>query len=116
MAAQTTLWNPANTTGGADYNGGAYGAGHKARQRQAVVNYLMKAAFGDPQVHYRVHASPDFAAGLNALDPNLPCFVEDEGARNMIMIGCMHMIDATTALLKYARENELRLAPYGPER
>ncbi len=81
------------------------------RQRQAVMNHLMKAAFGDPQVHYRMHASRDFRAALNALNPDLPGFVADEGARNMIMIGCLHVIDITTALLKYARDNDLRLAP-----
>ncbi|RPJ50030.1 MAG: hypothetical protein EHM21_05845 [Chloroflexi bacterium] len=81
------------------------------RQQQAVMNHLMKAAFGDPQVHHRVHASPDFRAALNALDPGMPEFIPDEGARNMIMIGCLHVIDITAALLKYARENDLRLAP-----
>ncbi|RPH68844.1 hypothetical protein EHM76_07510 [bacterium] len=100
MAAQTTLWKPANPTGDAPI----------ARQHKAVMNHLMKAAFGDPQVHHRLCSSPDFRSGLNALDPDLPGFIEDEGTRNMIMIGCMHMIDATTALLKYARENDLCLA------
>ncbi len=80
-----------------------------ARQRRMVMNYLMKVAFGDPQVHYRVHASPDFRAALNALDPSQPDFVADEGARNMIMIGCLHVIDITTELLKFARENDMRL-------
>jgi hypothetical protein len=97
MAAQITLWTRT-------------GESPKACQRQAVMNHLMKAAFGDPQVHHRVHASPDFRAALAALDPDLPDFVQDEGARNMIMIGCLHVIDLTAALLKYARENDLRLA------
>jgi hypothetical protein len=80
------------------------------RQRKMVINHLMKSAFGDPQVHHRMHASPDFRAALNALDPDLPGFVQDEGARNMIMIGCLHLLDVTTALLKFARENDIHLA------
>jgi hypothetical protein len=83
------------------------------RQRQAVMDHLMKAAFGDPQVHYRMHASPDFRAALKALDPDLPQFLQDEGARNMLMIGCLHVIDVTAEVLKYARENDLRLVAPG---
>jgi hypothetical protein len=98
MAAQTTLWNRTAQS-------------PQTRQRQAVMNHLMKAAFGDPQVHYRVHDHPDFRAALNALDPDLPDFIADEGARNMIMIGCLHVIDITAALLKFAKENDLWLGP-----
>ncbi len=98
MAAYLTTWDQPTTSS-------------NTRQRQAVMNHLMKAAFGDPQVHYRMHASRDFRAALNALDPDLPGFVEDEGARNMIMIGCLHVIDITTELLKFARENDLRPLP-----
>ncbi len=97
MAAQTTSWNRMVES-------------PNARQRQAVMNHLMKTAFGDPQVHRRVQASPDFRAALAALDPDQPGFVQDEGARNMIMIGCLHVIDSTAALLKFARENDIHLA------
>jgi hypothetical protein len=81
------------------------------RQRRLVKNYLMKIAFGDPQVHHRMHASADFLAGFNALDPNLPGFIPDEATRNVIMIGCLHMIDTTAALLRYARENDIQIVP-----
>jgi hypothetical protein len=99
MAAQTTLINLAIQTGDE----------LPARQREAVMDYLMKVAFGDPQVHYRVHASPNFRAGFNALNPDLPDFVQDEATRNIIMIGCLHMIDATAALLKFARDNDIQI-------
>ena len=100
MAAQTTLNHLADPTGGE--------APHD-RQRRLVKNHLMKVAFGDPQVHYRMHASPDFRAGFDALDPNLPGFVQDEATRNVIMIGCLHLIDATAALLRFARENDIQM-------
>ncbi len=102
MAAQTTSWNRTAEL-------------PQARQRQAVMNHLMKAAFGDPQVHYRMHASPDFRAALNALDPEQPGFIQDEGARNILMVGCLHVIDITAELLKFARENDLRLVSKGGE-
>ncbi len=98
MAAQITTWILTDST-------------PETRQRQAVMDHLMTCAFGDPQVHHRVQASPDFRAALSALDPELPGFILDESVRNMIMIGCLHVIDITAALLKYARENNLRLAP-----
>lgn len=102
MAAQTTLITLADTPSGeAPYD----------RQRRLVRNYLMKVAFGDPQVHYRVHASPDFRAGFNALDPNLPGFIQDEATRNVIMIGCLHLINSTAALLKFARDNDVQIIP-----
>ncbi len=96
MAAQTTSWTRT-------------GDSPQTRQQKRVLNHLMKTAFGDPQVHSRVHASPDFRAALNALDPVQPDFIQDEGARNMIMIGCLHVIDVTAALLRYARENGIQL-------
>lgn len=100
MAAQTTTYSLADPTSGeTPYD----------RQRRLVRNYLMKVAFGDPQVHYRVHASPDFRAGFDALDPSQPAFVPDEATRNIIMIGCLHLIDSTAALLKFARENDIQI-------
>ncbi len=101
MAAQTTSLYLAHTAG----------VDSQDRQSRIVVNCLMKAAFGDPQVHYRLHASPVFQAGINALNPGLPGYVEDDATRDIIMIGCLHMIDATAALLKYARENDIHLVP-----
>ncbi len=92
------------------------GENYPARQCKAVMNHLMKIAFGDPQVHHRVHASPDFRAGCNALNPEMPGFIEDEATRNIIMIGCLHMIDATAALLKFARENNIPITPQARER
>ena len=104
MAAQTTSLNLAYPTG----------VDTRACQNIVVVNCLMKAAFGDPQVHHRLHASPVFQAGINALNPDLPGFVQDEATRNIIMIGCLHMIDATAALLKFARENGIQMVPQNP--
>lgn len=101
MAAQTTPMDLAYQTGKTN----------SSRQRRAVVDYLMKAAFGDPQVHHRVHASPAFQAGLAALNPDQPSFVQDEATRTIIMIGCLHMIDETAALLRFARENNIQIVP-----
>jgi hypothetical protein len=101
MAAQMISLNLANP---AD-------AETQSRQRRVVANSLMKAAFGDPQVYRRLLASADFRAGYDALNPDLPGFVQEEAMRNIIMVGCLHMIDTTAALLKFARENELQMVP-----
>jgi hypothetical protein len=33
----------------------------------------------------------------------------NESSRDIIMVGCLHMIDATAALLKFARENNIQI-------
>lgn len=83
----------------------------KARQCSAVVNHLMKTAMGDPQVHKRLRANPEFQSALKALDPQQPDFIHDDDLRNVIQAGCLHMIDSTAALLRFARENNLKIVP-----
>ena len=83
----------------------------KAHQRSKVVDHLMKTAMGDPQVHRRLRASPEFQAALKALDPDLPNFINDDGLRAVIQAGCLYMIDSTAGLLKFAREHNMKLVP-----
>ncbi len=75
MVTQTTAWNET------DYiNDG----GHNNRQYTAVMNHLMKVSFGNTQVYHCMRDNPNFRAGLQSLDPNLPTFIADEDLRNII--------------------------------
>jgi hypothetical protein len=98
MTAQTITRIEANT---------AVEEAQKNRQYTAVMNHLMKTAFGNTQVYHRVRANTNFRAGLQAIDPGLPGFIEDEDLRDIIQTGCLYLIDLTAILLKLTREGKI---------
>ncbi len=102
MVTQTTTRNETNTIDE---------KAQKNHQYTAVMNHLMKTAFGNAQVYHCVRANPNFLAGLQSLDPGLPTFIEDEDLRSVIQTGCLYLIDLTAALLKFASENKIQDIP-----
>ncbi len=104
MLMQTMPWKEVHPA-----NDGA----RRSRQREAVNLYLMNVSFGNPQVYRRVQANLDFQAGMKALDPEQPGFIEEENLRNLIQTACLHLIDVTAALLKFAKENNMRISDGG---
>jgi len=59
-------------------------------QRNAVVQAACKSS---PAVFMALMESNTFQAGLDALDPECPCYVKDKGIAQCVYLGLMSMID-----------------------
>lgn len=42
--------------------------------------------------HLELLSNNDFQAGLDALDPEAPCFINDRAIRNTVVYGLVHMM------------------------
>lgn len=60
-------------------------------QRNAVLAHAKRA--GIEEFVY-VMSDNNFQAGLDALDPDCPCYVQDKGIAQCIYLGLMSMIDS----------------------
>ncbi len=82
---------------------------NKARQHTVVSEHFIRAAMAEPRIARLLRANADFQTALQALDPAQPVFVDDDHLRNVIQSGCLHMIDLTTAVVKFAREIQVQV-------
>lgn len=59
-------------------------------QRNNVLRRLQQSG---PDVYRALMQNNNFQAGLDALDPDCPCYVQDKGIAHCIHLGLLSMID-----------------------
>lgn len=53
---------------------------------------MMRLGSQPMDVQLRLLMNNNFQAGLDAIDPDAPCFVKDQAIQNVIIVGLNHMI------------------------